>query len=261
MEHHARWTVAQEHPEGRPQRPVAPAVAVGLLRLAEDRGVEPHRSAFEEDLPLASPTSMARTSPVATIAAAPSRSRGCRACARRSSRCRAAGCRARSLSRAARRRRCRRCRRRRRQRRARSPGYRITGGGDRLIFRLCDDQILTQLREVRFQGGPHFILGRGVGRDTGFRARCRVDQHAYPRSGSTGSGLVSTCGHEPSALGSWVLSAPAAMRRVDGASGATCLGEPAERTLAPAGAPAIHVRPANGTPSRERALPRLAMGG
>src|SRR5215216_6228130 len=36
MEHHARWPVAEEHPESRPQCLVAPAI--GLLRLTEDRG-------------------------------------------------------------------------------------------------------------------------------------------------------------------------------------------------------------------------------
>ena len=32
------------------------------------------------------------------------------------------------------------------------------------------DELRAQLREVRFQGGSHFIFGRGVGRETGFLA-------------------------------------------------------------------------------------------
>src|SRR5215216_5855530 len=55
MEHHARRPVAKKHPEGCPQRSVATTVTVSLLRLAEYRGVQPHRPTLEEDLPLCLP--------------------------------------------------------------------------------------------------------------------------------------------------------------------------------------------------------------
>ena len=85
----SRWSTieadgsGQEHPEGPPAL-VALTVAVDLLRLAEDRGVQPDRAALEEDLPLclanidgahfASGDDRGRTFEM----------RGCRACAQRS---------------------------------------------------------------------------------------------------------------------------------------------------------------------------------
>src|SRR5215217_5009109 len=70
-----------------------------------------------------------------------------------------------------------------------APGYRVAGGGDRLFLRAGHDDLFAKPREVLFHDGPHLILRRGVGRDTGFLARIRVDQHANPRSGVRRAGI------------------------------------------------------------------------